>query len=1347
MFRKFFSSLRVRLILIVFISGFPMLGLVFHLCGKIRANGISMARFDALALTRSIARYQDRELENAKQCLIDLADDPQITKQDSQDSTAIMSRFRNQTQGYASLAVAKPDGKVIASWPSASKAFSICRNFWYLRIATFHRPLVSGYHFCALSDRPVIIVARPFLDRSGTVEGILAAGLDLTHLNHHITGNHYPPGTTVTVVDRNGIILAHYPYSSKLIGTPMREPVKLSVLRKQGEGILDLRGVDGVSRIYGFTSIGLAANAEYVVVGIPRALAYAASRKSLLQSLSLLLAVMLLGSISAWCAGDLFVLCRVRSVLSVMGRLADGDLSARSGVSNADGELNQLAQACDQMADRLEMREMEARQFSEEKLRRSEARIQLIVEEMPIACIVWDTDCCVTLWNAAAAAVFGYSESEALGRQPQELVFQEETGIANSRRWQELLEGHNVPGSVNENRTRDGLLIICEWSSTPLEGPDGSVVAVVSMVQDITERKRSEAELRKLTKTLKVLSDCNQLLVRAQSEQELTEKICRLVVEVGGYRLAWVGYAEQDAPKTIRSIAQWGYDEGYVESLHISWSDSDEGRGPGGTAIRTGKPVVASEIQTDLPAMHRANASKRGYKSCIALPLLADGRAFGVLCIYSGESDVFDTEECRLLEELAADLAYGIGVLRTREEHRRAEDALRESEEQFRKLYEEAPVAYQSLDEQGRVCAVNRKWLEMFGYAEGEVIGRWFGDFLAPSFADGFTERFECLKVTGERHGIVSQMVCKSGQVLTVEVTGTTAFSERGQIKRYHDVLRDITDIQEAESAIQTLVESTVGITGSDYFDRIVEKVCAWFGAECAIVGEFGHGPRLRVLSRQVDGVIDHGSDKDLFRTPCSTVCEKGYCAVAENAREIFPDVEGFSLPGAEGYVGMVLKDSKGKPLGILAAVSRHKLTLPKRAEDIMRILAAKTAAEIERLKMTTEKNKMEQQLRQAQKMQAIGTLAGGIAHDFNNLLGIIYGYSEMSLLDVPAGSLVDSNIQNILKAADRARDLVQQILAFSRQSEHELKPLRLGPITEEVVKLLRAALPATVELQIKIQPEEDIILGDPTQVHQVLMNLCTNAGQAMLEKGGLLELTLGAVHWTFEDPARPLELDPGPYMQLTVRDTGPGMNEAVRERIFEPYFTTKQPGGATGLGLAVVHGIVTAYGGAIVVDSQVGIGTTFTVFFPRLEGGSSSERQEEQALFRGEGTILLVDDEPALLDSARQRLEYLGYRVVSCSNGTEALEIFLERPDEFQAVVTDQTMPHLTGMQLAEKILALRPAMPIILCTGYSELATPQQAQAMGIRELLMKPLNLRELAAALHRQIGKETIVPDQQ
>ena len=385
-----------------------------------------------------------------------------------------------------------------------------------------------------------------------------------------------------------------------------------------------------------------------------------------------------------------------------------------------------------------------------------------------------------------------------------------------------------------------------------------------------------------------------------------------------------------------------------------------------------------------------------------------------------------------------------------------------------------------------------------------------------------------------------------------------------------------------------------------------------------------------------------------------------------------------------------------------------------------------------------TRQLELEKRLRHTQKMEAIGTLAGGIAHDFNNILAAINGYSEISLLRLPADSEVREYLENILIAGERAADLVKQILIFSRRQEGERRPVQVSLIIKEALKLLRPTLPATIDIRAELNCDAKV-LADPTQIHQLFVNLCTNAAQAMPE-GGCLSIMLSCKELTPED-CRDGALESGDYIELKVADTGCGISEEIQERIFEPFFTTREEGQGTGLGLSLVHGIVEKISGEVAVTSRPGEGSMFVVLLPQATAGESAGRVTDSRIVGGRERILFVDDEELVVAVVREMLSSLGYRLTTCSSAAEALEKYLAVPEGFDLVITDLTMPGMSGLKLAEKLSSKFPELPIIICTGYCSEETEVRSRQLGIRELLMKPLVFEDLVRVVRRVLdGRE-------
>jgi len=463
--------------------------------------------------------------------------------------------------------------------------------------------------------------------------------------------------------------------------------------------------------------------------------------------------------------------------------------------------------------------------------------------------------------------------------------------------------------------------------------------------------------------------------------------------------------------------------------------------------------------------------------------------------------------------------------------------------------------------------------------------------------------------------------------------------------------------------------------------------------------------PFSKFINRDDQDIYYH-HQRELIETKSKQTCELGI--VKKDGSQFHAQME--CIP---------VFDENGKLDQIRAAMT--DITVRKRAEG--------------------EKASLEAQLRQAHKMEAIGTLAGGVAHEFNNILGVIIGNNELALMDMPDWNPAKNCLKEIQKASLRAKDVVRNILSFARKTPAERTPIQISTVIKESLKLLRASVPTMIEIRQNISCERDMILADPTEVNQVLMNLCTNAVHATGVKAGALEVGLEPIALDKDSAAKYDGLNPGDFVKLTVRDTGYGIDPEIIGRIFDPYFTTKSLAERTGMGLAIVYGIVKKHDGAIRVESEAGKGTVFEVLFPLHEGVVEQEVKEEPEVFpKGTERILFVDDEPSLVEIAERMLRQLGYDVETKTSSVEALDLFKEEPDRFDLVITDIGMPLMAGDRLAQELIKIRPDVPVIICTGYSECFSEEKAKEMGIKAFIMKPLGMRDLANTVRKVLDEK-------
>ena len=656
-----------------------------------------------------------------------------------------------------------------------------------------------------------------------------------------------------------------------------------------------------------------------------------------------------------------------------------------------------------------------------------------------------------------------------------------------------------------------------------------------------------------------------------------------------------------------------------------------------------------------------------------------------------------DTDGSTLILEMGIDVT----------ERKQAEEALKAASVYTRSLIEASLDPLVTISPDGKIMDVNRATELATGVSREDLIGTDFLNY----FTDPESARQGYRRVFSE--GFVRDYPLAirhtSGKVAEVLYNATVYKNEKGEVEGVFAAARDITKRKRAEEALKgrdallrTMFETLpLGLWITNKQGRIIDGNQAgqqiWAGARYVGIDQFGEYKGWR---------LDTGKLIEPEEWAVVRAVRKGETSLNEEIEiECFDGSHKIILNSA-----VPIRNERQEILGAFIV-----------NEDI------------------TERKKAERNQQQTQKMEALGTLAGGVAHDFNNILMPITINTELALLDTPDGSPLRQYLQPVLDAAKRGRDLVSQIITFSRQREAERRPVSVGPVVKEALRFLRASLPRNIEIRERIEIESDTILGDPTQIHQVLMNLSSNAAYAMRERGGNLDVRLTCIEVDSDMAAKYPPLKQGPHLKLTVCDTGCGMTRDVAERVFDPFFTTKKPGEGTGMGLAVVHGIVKNHKGAITLYSEMGEGTTFNVFLPRIQDEIKVENGSLKSIPTGKERILVVDDEEPQLQSVTRMLEKLGYNVVGKSDSLEALDVFQAESGKFDLVITDQTMPKMTGEKLVKSILGIRPDIPIILCTGFSEIIDADEAKALGIREFVMKPFTVREMAEKVRKALGK--------
>jgi PAS domain S-box-containing protein len=651
-----------------------------------------------------------------------------------------------------------------------------------------------------------------------------------------------------------------------------------------------------------------------------------------------------------------------------------------------------------------------------------------------------------------------------------------------------------------------------------------------------------------------------------------------------------------------------------------------------------------------------------------------------------------------------------LSITRDITERKQVEDELRESENKYSQLVESLTDAILVWSGEHIIYA-NPTALKLFRANQaGDLIGKRYLDFVHP---DDRLESVERIKKSKNENWIAPhrehRMITADGQVIHVESTGVPIQCQ-GQIQHF-GIFSDITErkqveekLRETENKYRDLADSLPQVI----FEVDLNGTLTYINHNAYVL--FGY--TQEEIAKGFN-VLEAFIPEDKERV----------------ALDIMLNIQGQKL-GRQEYTA-VRKDGTRFPVSVHA----NRVLRGQTATGVRGILIDLTATKL----AEEEKKRLEIQLQQAQKMEAIGALAGGIAHDFNNILSAIIGYTELAMLNEGAEHCT-AELKEALIAANRAKDLVKQILAFSRQTDEDRMPVRVALVAKEAVKFLRATIPATIEIKTRLDEKSGAVLANSVELHQIIMNLCTNAQHAIGEQAGILEVEVKNAEIDLAQKNAVIDLEIGSYVKLSVRDTGYGMGADTIKRIFDPYFTTKEKGVGTGLGLAVVHGIVKKCGGAIRVESELGKGTTFHIYLPKADMTASIKAEQPKTIEGGSERILFVDDEKMLVDIGQQALQRLGYDVVSRTSPIEALELFKAKPDFFDLVITDKTMPGITGDVLAKELMSIRPNLPVIICTGYSQTIDHERAKQIGIKAFVMKPILINEIATAVRKVLDNE-------
>ena len=953
------------------------------------------------------------------------------------------------------------------------------------------------------------------------------------------------------------------------------------------------------------------------------------------------------------------------------------------------------------------------RKRTEDVLKESEMRFRSIFEHtgVGVAQVESHTGRFVRI-NRKYCDIVGYSPEEMLGRDFQSITHPGdlEASLRNTAR----LTAGEVGSYTMEKRYihRNGETVWVNQTVSPLWAAGEERDYHVTVVEDITERRRAEESLAQsnarichLNDVLRAIRDVGSLINREKDPVELLKAVCDSLVQTRGYVLVWIGQPEADS--RLLPVARSGRGRDCLRHALITWDDSPTGRGPAGIAMRERHAVVFDDITTDPRfALWKEQVTASGGASIASVPLIHEERIFGVLTVVADRPHAFDLEEVELLSNLAADLARALQSLENEAARKRAEEALRESEAKFRLTFQTSPDSINlNRVHDGMFLDINEGFIKIAGYTREEVIGKTSLELHIWDDPEDRQRLIDALAREGFVENVETRFRGKGGRII-IGLWSARILSIDGE-----DVLLSITrDITERKQAEMALRESEERFSRFFHATPVCTSITRlsdgqFANVNDAFVGLFGYS-REEVIcqdplklamwvypedrAKMIDILKEHGGVQDL---------ETKFRRKSGEIVDVLVSAELIELAGQKYVLGLT-----------------HDITERKRGEK--------------------ERKKLEEQLFQAQKMESVGRLAGGVAHDFNNMLGVIIGRAEMALEQDVSADKLQHNLKEILKAGQRSADLTRQLLAFARKQTAIPKILDLNDTVSGTLKMLRRLIGEDIDLFWI--PELDLwkVKIDPSQMDQILANLVVNARDAISGVGAITLRTENVVI-DGSNRAEAPEFIPGEYVLLIMSDTGVGMSKEVCENIFEPFFTTKELGKGTGLGLSTVYGIVKQNDGFIYVASEPGKGATFRIYLPRFEAEPAQDFPEKAAGKppTGTETILVVEDDEAILSLSKTILEHLGYTVLAAQTPVHAIHLVQEHRGELHLLITDVVMPEMNGRALAERIGAFRPNLKCLYMSGYTADVIAHRGILDEGVNFIQKPFGSDDLAARVRQ------------
>ncbi len=1055
------------------------------------------------------------------------------------------------------------------------------------------------------------------------------------------------------------------------------------------------------------------------------------------------------------------------------------------------------------------------KQRSDRLVRESQQWFETTLSSIGDGVIATDMDGCISFINPVAESLTGWSKEEACGK-PLHKVFKIINEISRKpceNPVSKVIETGQIIGLANHTLlvSRDGREIPIKDSGAPIQLNGIENLGVVLIFQDDTKNRQSQEAIRKQNHVFKAINRLFSGAIKCHTSTEVAQLCLSIAEEVTGCQYGSIAEVNDKKRFDTLALSNTGWEQCRMAELDPSCIQDMEIRGIWKAALNSENGMIINDPSSH-PMSVGVPKDHPPLNSFLGVPF-SHANFNGMIGIANKQGGFTDMDR-EIIMALALAFAEVIN-------NQRSEEALLESEERFRSLFENSPLGYQSLDANGDFLELNESWCKLLGYTKEEVLGRNFSEFIHPDFKEVFKENFPKFKKIGYILGIEFEMIKKDGSEIIVAIDGKIGHKDDGSFKQTHCVLSDITKRKKSEDklrsvfqlnqiiinsspmgmsiynsdgnciAVNTTAAKTVGATQAQLLEQNYHQIDSWkesglydaalislqekvkkrheinvkttFGRNCTLDIHLvpiiiDNEPHLLTMFEDISerkqsekrsvrfGRIFEDSLNEIYLFDADTLrftqvnkaaqLNTGYTLVELNKLTPLDLKPEFTAKSFEEILEP-LREGKIERT-VFETVHRRKDESIYDVEVHLQLLRYEHETIFAAIILDiTEKRKLQAQLMQGQKLESIGNLAGGIAHDFNNILSSIIGFTELALDETQKDTTQEDNLQEVYTAGKRAKDLVAQILAFARQSEADLKPIQVEIIIKEVLNFIRSTIPTNIEIKQNIE-SDSLIMGNQTQVDQIMMNLCTNAAYAMEDDGGVLKVSLKDIK-VDRTIGKKINLTPGNYIELTVSDTGVGIPPDNINLIFEPYFTTKEVGEGTGMGLAMIHGIIESYGGKITVNSTLGEGATFTVYMPLTRKQKTKHQYQPTKLPEGTERILFVDDEVPIAKMGARGLKSLGYQVTTRTSSVEALELFRSKPNEFDLVITDMTMPNMTGDSLAIELMEIRSDIPIILCTGYSKKISDEDASGIGIKAFAYKPIVKADLAKTVRKVLDE--------